>query len=332
MMEYNKNLKQYNTFGIDVTAQKYVEFSSVEELQNIFDNIGDDKWYILGGGSNTLFTKDYQGLIIHPVAKGIEILSEDDISVTIRGYAGVEWDYFVDYLVRNGYYGAENLSHIPGSVGAAPVQNIGAYGSEVKDIICSVTYYDTIRCEVVTMTALECAFGYRDSIFKREMSSSIVVLYVDFILSKIFVPNLEYGNILSELDSSIELTAQIVRDTVIRIREKKLPNPDIIGNGGSFFKNPIISLEKFNDIKAEYPSIPSYSDVGGVKIPAGWLIDISGWKGYYEKSVGVHKEQALVLVNYGGGSGADVLALADKIIEDVEMKFDIRLLPEINIV
>ena len=326
-MEVNKNIKDKNTFGIDVCASKYVEFSRVEELKNIFKVMGSDMWYVLGGGSNTLFTDDFKGVVIHPISDSIEIIGDSLVKVD----AGVVWDYFVDYSIENKLYGAENLSHIPGSVGASPVQNIGAYGSEVKDIIYEVEYYNVETDSVEVISAKDCQFGYRDSIFKNELRAKIVVLSVTFKLSKIFTPNVKYGNIICELDSSQELTARIIRDTIIKIRSVKLPDPQEIYNGGSFFKNPIVTIEKFEELKSRYEDIPSYSDLKGVKIPAGWMIDRAGWKGYREGNVGVHKNQALVLVNYGGGSGKDVMTLASKIIKDVNDKFGIIISPEINV-
>ena len=326
-MEINKNIKDKNTFGIDISTAKYVEFRTIEELKNIFKDVGSDKWYVLGGGSNTLFTSDFKGTIIHPISDKIEIIGDSNIKVD----AGVDWDYFVAYSIDNKLYGAENLSYIPGDVGASPVQNIGAYGSEVKDIISEVEYYNTETESVEIISAKDCLFGYRDSIFKNQLRSKIVVISVTFKLNKIFTPNVRYGNIINELDTSKELTAKIIRDTIIKIRSEKLPDPKKICNGGSFFKNPIVTVDKFNDLKSQNDDIPSYSDVKGIKIPAGWLIDRAGWKGYREGDVGVHKNQALVLVNYGGGSGKDVISLADKIIKDVNNKFGIILSPEINI-
>lgn len=322
-----KNLKLYNTFGIDVCCREYVEFKDVKELKDLFNG----KWYVLGGGSNTLFTSDFDGVIIHPVGREIALLDENNDSVLVRAEAGVVWDDFVQYAVENNYYGAENLSWIPGSVGASPVQNIGAYGSEAKDIIDSVEYYDIQQKELKVILGKNCQFGYRDSIFKQSLAGRVVVNSVTYRLSKTFIPNVKYGNITNELDPAVELTAKILRETIIQIRKAKLPDPEVIGNGGSFFKNPIVSQEKFQKIQSNYPKMPFYGDPNGVKIPAGWLIDTAGWKGYVEGSVGVHRDQALVLVNYGGGSGADVIALATKIIEDIDKKFGIRLSPEINI-
>lgn len=330
-MIQNKNIKEQNTFGIDAVASYYAEFYDLDQLEDILEQADGHRLYVLGGGSNTLFNGDFDGVLIHPVNDEIEIIGTDGDDVLIVAEAGVEWDEFVRYTVENGYFGAENLSFIPGSVGASPVQNIGAYGSEAKDIIESVTFYDITKRSVSTLTAQECNFGYRDSIFKNELQSKIVVLSVLFRLHKTFIPNVHYGNIINELDSSQKLTAKIIRDTIIRIRKDKLPDPKLIGNGGSFFKNPIISVEKYEELKLKYPAMPSYEDKKGVKIPAGWLIDTAGWKGYREGNVGVHKNQALVLVNYGGGTGQDVMLLANKIISDVECKFGITLHPEINI-
>lgn len=323
-----KNLKPYNTFGIDVNCSQYVEFKDVSELGS---DLFSGRWYVLGGGSNTLFTSDFDGVIIHPVSCGISVVEDRPDHVLVRAQAGVVWDDFVSYTVEHGFYGAENLSWIPGSVGASPVQNIGAYGSEAKDIIYEVEYYDTVLKRVEVIKAKDCAFEYRNSIFKNSLAGRVVVNSVVYRLSKTFTPDIKYGNISAELDPAVEVTAQIVRDTIIRIRKTKLPDPVVIGNGGSFFKNPIVSQAKFKEIQATYPKMPFYGDPHGVKIPAGWLIDTAGWKGYVEGAVGVHRDQALVLVNYGGGTGGEVMALAEKIIEDIEGKFGIRLSPEINI-
>lgn len=324
------NLKSYNTFGIDVNCRELIAFDDAKVLDKVFETISG-KWYVLGGGSNTLFTKDFDGVIIHPQNIGIEVVEENDDNVLICAQAGVEWDDFVSYCVANNYYGAENLSLIPGSVGASPVQNIGAYGCEAKDIIARVEYYDTVDRCVKNIEAKDCEFGYRDSIFKNSLAGMVVVVSVTFRLSKYFKANVKYGNITNELDPNRELTASLLRDTIIRIREAKLPNPKLIGNGGSFFKNPIVTRQKFEELQKSYPKMPYYDDPKGVKIPAGWLIDTVGWKGKRDGLVGVHSEQALVLVNYGGGTGGDVMALAGKIICDVESRFGINLSPEINV-
>ncbi|MEG0499846.1 MAG: FAD-binding protein, partial [Rikenellaceae bacterium] len=231
-----KNLKLYNTFGIDVCCSRYVEFNDVAELSD--DMFRGSRWYVLGGGSNTLFSSDFDGVILHPVSSGISIVENGRDHVLVRAEAGVVWDDFVSFAVENGFYGAENLSWIPGSVGASPVQNIGAYGSEAKDIIHAVEYYNTDSKQVEIIGAEKCQFGYRDSIFKNSLAGRVVVNSVIYRLSKTFVPNIRYGNICAELDSAVELTAKIVRETVIKIRKAKLPDPAVIGNGGSFFKNP----------------------------------------------------------------------------------------------
>lgn len=305
-----------------------MEFRTAEDLDKISF---EGRWYVLGGGSNTLFTTDFDGLILHPVSDKIEVIERSDDFVMVRAEAGVVWDDFVKYCVGNQYYGAENLSWIPGSVGASPVQNIGAYGSEAKDIICRVDYYDIAQRCVNSISGAECEFGYRDSIFKNALRDRVVVLSVVYRLSKTFTPNVRYGNISAELDEHLPLTAELLRNTIVKIRKAKLPDPEVIGSGGSFFKNPIVTQEKFDKIVACYPRMPFYGDSKGVKIPAGWLIDTAGWKGFRDGAVGVHCEQALVLVNYGGGSGEDVIALALRIIADVEEKFGIVLSPEINI-
>lgn len=323
-----KNLKSYNTFGVDVCCSRYVEFRTADDLKNI---AFEGRWYVLGGGSNTLFCCDFDGLILHAVSNTIEVVEQGCDFVMVRADAGVVWDDFVRYCVDNSYYGAENLSWIPGSVGASPVQNIGAYGSEAKDIIHHVEYYDILEKCVKTIQAHECAFGYRDSIFKNALKDRVVVLSVVYRLDKTFTPNVKYGNITAELDADVTLTAKLLRETIVKIRKAKLPDPDVIGNGGSFFKNPIVSQEKFCALQACYPKMPFYNDSKGVKIPAGWLIDTAGWKGFRDGAVGVHRDQALVLVNYGGGTGMEVIDLAHRIIADIDKKFGIALSPEINV-
>lgn len=330
-MERNKNLKSYNTFGFEIRASKYAEFHDEKDLEKIFSEIGEDKWYVLGGGSNTLFTSDFDGVVLHSVAKNIELTTEYDDHVSVRAEAGVVWDDFVEWTVSRGFYGLENLSYIPGSVGASPVQNIGAYGAEAKDFIESVEYFDTLDNELKIIGVGACRFGYRDSIFKQELKERAIVIAVNYRLSRSFTPNIRYGNISSQLDGERELTARYIREVVTLIRKTKLPEPEVIGNGGSFFKNPIVENHVFESIKENYPNMPYYQEPNGIKIPAGWLIDTAGWKGYKENGVGVHENQALVLVHFGGATGSEVVNLSNRIIADIEQKFGITLHPEINI-
>lgn len=328
--ERNKELKKLNTFSISAKADLFIEFETAEDLRDIFsESLG--YWRVIGGGSNMLFTKDFNGTLLHPVSRNITIIDENNESAFVKADAGIDWDFFVEYAVSKSLYGIENLSLIPGTVGASPVQNIGAYGVEAKDTIFSVEYFDTEDMSVKTILNRDCRFGYRDSIFKQELSSRAIVLNVTFSLSKIFNPNLSYRGLKDSLQNCGELTAEKIRETVIKIRKSKLPDPKILGNGGSFFKNPVITATQFESLKSEYSNIPFYPAEGGVKIPAAWLIEQSGWKGKRIADAGVHTEQALVLVNHGEATGKEIVDLAEKIISDVNRKFNIKIHPEINI-
>lgn len=330
-VKYDYNLKEYNTFGMDVLAKQFVEFSSLSELREIFSTLKPSDWYLLGGGSNILFTKDYDGLMIHSVGGGGEIVSIDDHKVTVKVDAGVEWDDFVLFCVENSLSGVENLSYIPGSVGASPVQNIGAYGVEVKDVISKVYCYfpETDTTEILSGT--DCHFAYRHSIFKDELKGKAIVYSVEFELSKEFHPKLSYGNIIDNIENPDSISLKELRDVIVTIRKNKLPDPELIGNGGSFFKNPIVEQSFAQQLLKQYPSMPHFADKNGVKIPAAWLIDSAGWKGYREADAGVHVHQALVLVNYGSAKPQEILSLANRIIESVESKFSITISAEINL-
>lgn len=332
MIVKDKNLKPLNTFSFDVMAAEYAEFSHVEHLREILRSAKSRKWYLLSGGSNTLFSAHYDGLIIHPVGSGIVIEKETDMEAFVRVEAGVVWDDFVVFALDNGFYGVENLSIIPGLVGAAPVQNIGAYGVEAKDVIESVEVYLLEDDEVITLNAAECMFAYRDSVFKKELLGKAIVLSVLFRLSKTFTPVLKYGNLTSVLGEEGTFTAHELRNKIIEVRESKLPDYKVIGNGGSFFKNPIVTERMADELKAKYPNMPTYPDEKGVKIPAGWLIEQAGWKGYREGDAGVYEKQALVLVNFGEASPKDIIMLANRIIDSVREKFGVLISPEINII
>lgn len=332
MITKDKNLKPLNTFALDVMAAEYAEFRNVEQLREILKLSRSKKWYLLSGGSNTLFSSHYEGLIIHPVGDGISVERETENHVYVRVEAGVVWDDFVTYALENGWYGAENLSIIPGLAGAAPVQNIGAYGVEAKDVIESVDVYLVEEDEVITLTAAECMFGYRDSVFKKELLGKAIVLSVLFRLSKTFAPVLKYGNLVSVMGEEGSFTAHELRSKIIEIRESKLPDYKVIGNGGSFFKNPIVTERMADELKAKYPHMTTYPDEKGVKIPAGWLIEQAGWKGYREGDAGVYEKQALVLVNFGGATPKDIIMLANNIIDSVREKFGVIISPEINII
>lgn len=327
------SLLSYNTFGIDVSAARFLEYTSVEELQQqIAQGAVTTPFLHIGGGSNLLFTKDYDGLILHSRIEGIEVTEEDSRFVSVRVGAGVVWDDFVAYCVAHGWYGAENLSLIPGEVGASAVQNIGAYGVEAKDLITAVETVN-IRGEERVYSVEECRYAYRDSIFKRPENKSVFVTHVCFRLGKEEHYTLDYGTIRQELDKYPALTLPVVRKVIIDIRESKLPDPKVMGNAGSFFMNPIVPKEKLLALQQEYPRMPYYElPDGRVKIPAGWMIDQCGWKGKALGPAAVHDKQALVLVNRGGAEGSDIIALSDAVRAAVREKFGIDIHPEVNFV
>lgn len=327
------SLLSYNTFGIDVSATRFLEYTSVEELQQqIAQGAVTTPFLHIGGGSNLLFTKDYDGLILHSRIEGIEVTEEDSRFVSVRVGAGVVWDDFVAYCVAHGWYGAENLSLIPGEVGASAVQNIGAYGVEAKDLITAVETVN-IRGEERVYSVEECRYAYRDSIFKRPENKSVFVTHVRFRLGKEEHYTLDYGTIRQELDKYPALTLPVVRKVIIDIRESKLPDPKVMGNAGSFFMNPIVPKEKLLALQQEYPRMPYYEQPDGrVKIPAGWMIDQCGWKGKALGPAAVHDKQALVLVNRGGAEGSDIIALSDAVRAAVREKFGIDIHPEVNFV
>ena len=327
------SLLPYNTFGIDVSASRFLEYASVAELKEyIAQGAVTTPFLHIGGGSNLLFTKDYDGLILHSRIGGIEVTAEDSQTVSLRVGAGVVWDDFVACCVEHGWYGAENLSLIPGEVGASAVQNIGAYGVEVKDLITAV---ETVNVQGYgrVYSVEECEYAYRSSIFKRPENKSVFVTYVRFRLSKEERYTLDYGTIRQELAKYPAPTLPIVRKVIIEIRESKLPDPKVMGNAGSFFMNPIVAKEKLEALQRDYPRIPYYElPDGRVKIPAGWMIDQCGWKGKALGPAAVHDKQALVLVNLGGAKGSDILALSDAVRASVHEKFGIDIHPEVNLI
>ncbi|WP_455591858.1 UDP-N-acetylmuramate dehydrogenase [Bacteroides sp.] len=333
MIKQNYPLLAHNTFGIEATAACFIEYKSVAELRKLIA-AGQIKspFLHIGGGSNLLFTKDYDGVILHSNIGGIEITAETDEEVTLRVGAGVVWDDFVAYCVERRWYGAENLSLIPGEVGAGAVQNIGAYGVEVKDLITNVETVNIDGVERVYPLG-ECMYAYRNSIFKRPEMKNIFVTYVNFRLSKKEHYTLDYGTIRKELENYPEVNLETVRKVIIKIRQEKLPDPKIMGNAGSFFMNPIVPRTQFEALQKEYPEMPFYElEDGRVKIPAGWMIDRCGWKGKALGPVAVHDKQALVLVNRGGAKGADVIALSDAVRASVHDKFGIDIHPEVNFI
>lgn len=323
-------LKQYTTFGVSATADTLVEYSTVEELRAYFaEHPASEGYYMIGGGSNILFSGDYHGTLLHPTSSDIEIVGSDDESFLVRAEAGVVWDDFVLYCIEKGMYGLENLSAIPGTVGASAVQNIGAYGAEAKDFIEKVEVYDPVEDKLFSMSREECRFGYRNSVFKSR--TGLIVVAVVYRLSRRFVPNLGYANLKERVSSQGDIDAMSVRETVVKVRAEKLPDPKETGSGGSFFKNPIVDKSVADKLSERYPEMPRYDVGDGVKIPAGWLIDKAGWKGFRQGDAGVYPRQALVLVNYGSATGGEVLELSKRIVADVKEKFGVELSPEIII-
>lgn len=333
---YDFNLKEHNTFGIDVKCRRFIEFESVDELLQIVNSLTDaDKpLMVLGGGSNMLFTADYEGTVLHSAIKG-HVAVQTDEGIMLRCGSGEVWDGIVSLCVSNRMYGAENLSLIPGDVGASAVQNIGAYGAEAKDIILKVEAVDLQTGKMCEFTNEECEYAYRKSKFKGEWRNRFVITYVTYKLSEVFCPCLDYGNIRAELEKrNIKVpTAEQLRNVIIDIRNEKLPDPKIEGNAGSFFMNPVVPKAKYEELVARFGNVPHYSvDDNNEKIPAGWMIDQCGWKGKSLGKAGVHSRQALVLVNRGGAEGKDIVALCDAIKRDVKDKFGIDIVPEVNII
>ncbi len=329
----NISLKAYNTFGIDISAAKFVEVSSLDDLKGVL-SVNSSSILILGGGSNILFTKDYDGVAIKNNFKGIEVVKEDDDEVFLRVGAGEVWHKFVIDCIDKNYSGIENLSLIPGNVGASPMQNIGAYGVEVKDLITEVEAFDLRDASVKTFSNKECEFGYRSSVFKTSEKGIYFITAVTFRLNKKANVNTSYGAIETEL-KQMNISSPTIKDVsnaVINIRSSKLPDPKEIGNSGSFFKNPIVSEEQKNKIITTYPDAPNYVQPNGTfKMAAGWLIERCGWKGRRIGNYGVHEKQALVLVNYGGAKGKDIYNLSEQIITSVNETFGIVLEREVNI-
>ena len=327
----NYSLKQHNTFGIDAKCSRFVEFAHEEEVVKFITG-GEltEPFFVLGGGANILFTKDFNGTILHSAIKDVH--RDGNL---LRFGSGVEWDDVLAYCIAHELYGAENLSIIPGEVGASAVQNIGAYGVEVKDLITTVEAIDLKTGEKVVFENSDCEYGYRQSKFKNEWKGRYFITYVTYRFEKEFRPKLEYGNILSYLEShgKNNPTAQELRNAIIEIRNSKLPDTKVLGNGGSFFINPIVGRAKYEELRTNYPEMPHYTiDEEHEKIPAGWLIEKCGWKGKSLGRAGVYEKQALVLVNRGGASGEEILNLCRAICDDVKKQFDIEIHPEVNII
>lgn len=332
----NFSLKNYNTFGIDVKAQRFVSVQSIEELRQILRKTYASELFVLGGGSNLLLTNTISKTVIHVAIKGKEIISESPTEVIVKAAAGENWHEFVLWTLKHQLGGLENLSLIPGNVGTAPVQNIGAYGVELKDNFVSCHALNIQTLEEKEFDLEQCEFEYRNSVFKNELKGQYIITSVKFRLTrKNHVLKTDYGSIKEELEAAAinKPTPTDISNAVIKIRQSKLPNPKEIGNSGSFFKNPIISSEHFENILKDYPEVPGYKiSEKEIKVPAGWLIDKAGFKGYREGDAGVHKNQALVLVNYGNASGKEILELSKKIQASIFEKFRIELEPEVNII
>jgi UDP-N-acetylmuramate dehydrogenase len=346
-MQENISLKPYNTFGIDVPARYFAQFTDIDELQEALQfrpGVSADSQQpqvlILGGGSNILFTKNFDGLVLKNDIKGITELHEDKDYVYIKGGAGENWHQFVLYCIQRNWAGIENLSLIPGNVGASPMQNIGAYGVEINDLFWDLEAWHIKDKKLVTFTKSDCAFGYRDSVFKQKFKNEFVILNVTYQLRKKPRFNTSYGAIEQELEKMgiKELSIKAISDAVISIRSSKLPNPAEIGNAGSFFKNPTVTKEQFQHLQSKFQSIAGYENINGsVKLAAGWLIEQCGpiaatWKGFRRGDAGCHARQALVLVNYGKATGKEIYNLSEEILQSVKEKFNIALEREVNII
>ena len=326
------SLKAHNTFGIDAKCSRYLEYETVDEALVVARILRQEAtpYIIIGDGSNLLLTKDYEGIVVHSAMKGV-IFGDRKMCCA----SGEEWDDVVALSLRHRLYGLENLSLIPGNVGASAVQNIGAYGVEVQDVLFTVDVVEIATGKVSTINREDCEYAYRQSRFKKDWKNKYLITSVTYVLNKTFKPHLDYGNIRAELErKGIENpTAQQVRDTIIGIREAKLPDPKVTGNAGSFFMNPIVSREKYEQLAEQYENMPHYEvDADHIKIPAGWMIDQCGWKGKSLGRAGVHDKQALVLVNRGGATGAEIVTLCETIQADVKAKFGIDIYPEVNII
>lgn len=335
-LQENVSLKPYNTFGLDVTARFFSPFSSLPELQEALSlSSPSNNLLVLGGGSNILLTKDVDGVVLKNEVMGIDVVDEDSEHVYVKAGAGVNWHQFVLHCLEHNYAGVENLSLIPGNVGASPMQNIGAYGVEIKDVFLQLEAFHIKELTPRTFTLDECQFGYRESVFKRKHRNQFVITSVTYRLNKTPNFNTSYGAIRQELEKMdvTELSIQAISQAVINIRTSKLPDPREVGNAGSFFKNPQIPNEQFEALKKEYPQIVAFPvDEGHTKLAAGWLIEQCGWKGYRKGDAGCYPKQALVLVNYGGARGEEIYQLSEEIIGSVKKKFGVELEREVNII
>jgi len=337
IIEKNSNLKELNTFGVEARADMLVTVESIEDMESLFDQglLNDSRFLVLGEGSNVLFTCDYHGLILRNRLSGIEIVEEDDDDVFIRVAAGENWSELVDYTVKRHWGGLENLSLIPGSAGAAPVQNIGAYGVELKDVLDCVEVFDFQTGEKKSFSVRQCELGYRSSIFKTRLKGRYMITSIVLKLTKVPELNLGYTPLKSYFNNRPQesISLKEVSDAVKSIRRTKLPDPEVLGNAGSFFKNPVVPFSKIEELAGRFPEMPFYKvDDDNYKVAAGWLIENSGWKGKRMGDAGVHEKQALVLVNYGRAGGKEIMQLAGKIQDDIFEKYGIQLEREVTVI
>lgn len=329
----NISLKPYNTFHIETTARYFCILNDAESLQEL--PLGNQPLLVLGGGSNMLLTRNFDGLVLKNEIMGIELVHEDPEFIYVSAGAGENWHGFVKHCISKGWGGLENLSLIPGSVGASPMQNIGAYGVELEDVFWSLEAWHIQEKRIHTFTKSDCAFGYRESVFKKSLKGKYIILKVTYRLHKKPVFHTSYGAITQELERMgvTEYSVSAISEAVIRIRTSKLPDPAIIGNAGSFFKNPVVSHDTFEQLKASFPSIVAFPQLDqSVKLAAGWLIEQCGWKGYRSGDAGCHASQALVLVNYGNATGKEIYDLSEMILQSVKARFGISLEREVNII
>ncbi|HEX8357938.1 MAG TPA: UDP-N-acetylmuramate dehydrogenase [Segetibacter sp.] len=336
-IQQNISLKTYNSFAVDVAAKHFAKFTSVSELDELLQpsfSATEIPPLVIGGGSNLLFTQDYNGLVIRNEMLGISVVREDAHHIYVRAAAGENWHQFVLYCIRNNFAGVENLSLIPGSVGASPIQNIGAYGVEIKDVFYELEAYSRDDNTLTTFSNNDCQFGYRESVFKRKYKGRFVITSVTFKLNKTPVFQTNYGALQQELEKMgvQNLSIAAISQAIVHIRQSKLPDPGTLGNAGSFFKNPTISATKFHDLQKEFTGIPGFPANDQVKVAAGWLIEQCGWKGYRKGDAGCYEKQALVLVNYGKAKGEDIFNLSTEIMHSVEAKFGIVLEREVNVI
>jgi len=337
MVEQNFELKEYNTFGLNCQAKYFTSFESIDALQTVISDkkFESEKKLILGGGSNILLTKNFDGLVLHNQIKGFEILEENESFVKLKIGAGENWHQTVLKCIEHAFGGIENLSLIPGKVGASPIQNIGAYGVELKDVFEELTAVNIVDQTLHQFNAEECLFGYRDSIFKQDAKGKYVICNVVLNLTKNkHKYNISYGAIEKKLEESDvkELSLKVISDSIIHIRNSKLPNPDEIGNSGSFFKNPIVEKEKIDLLLEKYPQIPFYNFGEKFKLAAGWLIEKCGFKGIKNGNTGTYEKQALVLVNHGNATGKEIFDFSEKIIDSVNEKYNVQLEREVNVI